>query len=185
MLGAGCCQGPDCSTAASPGKGTAPIGGQAGKQPSSMSLRKAGPWSTWVLAGRAEEHLCEHNSTCWGGRHVERATEPARTMTLLLQPCRRDSCPASRNRCLWQLHHTGQQASPHTLCGGWIPWRYLSRAVAPDRTVPQALSPADLSLFPWNDLYHLSSRPVPLLPTYKQIPQTTTFQGPGHARAYG
>lgn len=39
---------------------------------------------------------------------------------------------------------------------------------------------------PWNDLSHLSSRPVLLVPTLKsKYHEQPLFQGPGNARAYG
>lgn len=87
-------------------------------------------------------------------------------------------------------HSATSQLGHYRMVAGCIStfllWPYLSRAAGMDRAVLHALSPADLYLFTLNDLSHLSSRPVPLVPTLKsKYHEQPLFQGPGSARAYG
>lgn len=80
---------------------------------------------------------------------MERATECIRSITLLLQPCRRDLfiCPASTEQmpCVTQCNKSAGALE------WWVdlfpPWPYLSRAVGKDRGVLHVPYPEDLYLF--------------------------------------
>lgn len=140
----------NCKAAVSLSNGTAVTGGQAdNKQPAVP--QEAGSCSSWVLKALTEEHLCECSSTIWVGRHVKRATEPTRTLHYCCSHVEGACSPAQhpRNGCPIMQCSKSARALQYF---GWTyftfpPRPYLSRAVGMDRSMPCALSPADLYLF--------------------------------------